>query len=67
MTRAVVKATGSYLPSKILTNKDLEQQVDTSDDWIFSRTGIKQRHIAAEHESTSDMAAAAAQEAMQRA
>ncbi len=67
MTRAVVKATGSYLPSKILTNKDLEQKVDTSDAWIFSRTGIKQRHIAAENESTSDMAAAAAAEAMQRA
>jgi len=39
--------TGSYLPAKILTNRDLEQTVDTSDEWIFTRTGIRQRHIAA--------------------
>ena len=48
--------TGSYLPQKILTNKDLESLVDTTDEWIVERTGIKQRHIAADHESTSSMA-----------
>ena len=48
--------TGSYLPQKILTNKDLESLVDTTDEWIVERTAIKQRHIAADHESTSSMA-----------
>ena len=48
--------TGSYLPQKVLTNKDLESLVDTTDEWIVERTGIKQRHIAAENESTSSMA-----------
>lgn len=48
--------TGSYLPQKILTNKDLESLVDTTDEWIVERTGIKQRHIAADNESTSSMA-----------
>lgn len=48
--------TGSYLPQKILTNKDLESLVDTTDEWIVERTGIKQRHIAAGNESTSSMA-----------
>ncbi len=48
--------TGSYLPQKVLTNKDLESLVDTTDKWIVERTGIKQRHIAAENESTSSMA-----------
>ena len=49
-------STGSYLPEKILTNHDLEKMVDTSHDWIFERTGINQRHIADENESTVDMA-----------
>ena len=49
-------STGSYLPEKILTNYDLEKMVDTSHDWIFERTGINQRHIADENESTVDMA-----------
>ena len=49
-------STGSYLPEKILTNYDLEKMVDTSHDWIFERTGINQRHIAHENESTVDMA-----------
>ena len=48
--------TGSYLPQKVLTNKDLESIVDTTDEWIVERTGIKQRHIAADNESTSSMA-----------
>ena len=48
--------TGSYLPQKVLTNKDLESLVDTTDEWIVERTGIKQRHIASENESTSSMA-----------
>jgi 3-oxoacyl-[acyl-carrier-protein] synthase-3 len=49
-------STGSYLPEKILTNYDLEKMVDTSHDWIFERTGINQRHMADENESTVDMA-----------
>lgn len=48
--------TGSYLPQKVLTNKDLESLVDTTDEWIVERTGIKQRHFAADNESTSSMA-----------
>ncbi len=51
-----IVSTGSYLPEKILTNYDLEKMVDTSHDWIFERTGINQRHIADENESTVDMA-----------
>ena len=49
-------STGSYLPEKILTNKDLEKMVDTSDEWIIERTGIESRHIASEDESSVDMA-----------
>ncbi|MFL1781033.1 ketoacyl-ACP synthase III [Candidatus Hepatincolaceae symbiont of Richtersius coronifer] len=49
-------STGSYLPEKILTNADLAQMVETNDDWIYSRTGIKQRHIAAANQHTSDLA-----------
>src|SRR5258705_13235446 len=48
--------TGSYVPEKILTNADLSRMVDTSDDWITTRTGIKERRIAAKDENTSDMA-----------
>jgi 3-oxoacyl-[acyl-carrier-protein] synthase-3 len=59
--------TGSYLPEKILTNFDLEKIVETSHDWIVERTGIHQRHIAAEHESSLTMAEKAAREAMQAA
>ena len=65
-TVAVV-ATGSYLPEKILTNADLERMVDTSDEWITTRTGIKERHIASADQATSDMAAQAALRAMQQA
>ncbi len=62
-----IKGTGSYLPEKILTNKDLETMVDTTDEWIFDRTGIKERHIAAEGQTTCDLAEHAARAAMQHA
>ena len=55
---------GAYVPEKILTNADLEKMVDTNDEWITTRTGIKERHIAAEGEATSDLAAAAARKAI---
>jgi 3-oxoacyl-[acyl-carrier-protein] synthase-3 len=56
--------TGSYLPEKIVTNRDLEATIDTSDEWIFSRTGIRQRHLAADSENTSDLALAASRRAI---
>lgn len=62
-----IAGTGSYLPEKILTNADLATLVDTSDEWIFSRTGIKERRIAAEGEFTSHMAAKAAKQALEQA
>jgi len=58
-----IVATGSYLPEKVLTNNDLEKLVDTSDEWITERTGIKERRIAAEGESTSDLCAGAVKDA----
>ncbi len=64
---SVVRGTGSYLPDKILTNLDLEKMVETSDDWIFQRTGIKSRHIAAKDQTTSMMAIQAAQKALEAA
>lgn len=62
-----VSGTGSYLPEKILTNADLEKMVDTTDEWIVTRTGIRQRHIAAEGEFTSDLALHAAKRAIHSA
>src|SRR5277367_6906169 len=62
-----ITGVGSYVPEKILTNAELEKMVDTSDEWITSRTGIKERRIAAANEFTSDMAAKAAQRAMKMA
>jgi 3-oxoacyl-[acyl-carrier-protein] synthase III len=59
--------TGSYLPEKILTNFDLEKMVDTSDEWIRSRTGIEERHIAGDDEATSDLAYHAAKAAIENA
>lgn len=56
--------TGSYLPEKVLTNDDLSKIVDTSDEWITTRTGIKERHIAADDQATSDLASEAARRAM---
>jgi 3-oxoacyl-[acyl-carrier-protein] synthase-3 len=58
---------GTYLPEKVLTNEDLEKLVDTSDEWIVTRTGMKERRIAASDESTSDMGAASAQRALEAA
>ncbi len=60
-----IAGVGSYVPAKILTNTDLEKMVDTSDEWITTRTGIKERHIAAKNEFTSDLAAHAGQRALQ--
>ena len=65
--KARIIGTGSYLPEKILTNHDLEKMVETSDEWIVARTGIEQRRIAAQNESTSDMATIAAKRAMEMA
>jgi len=62
-----ITGTGGYLPEKTLTNADLENMVDTSDEWIVARTGIKERHIAAEGETTCDMAFEASRQAMERA
>lgn len=62
-----IAGTGSYLPEKILTNADLEKMVDTSDQWIRERTGIQQRHIAAEGQTTVDLAEQAARRAMEAA
>ena len=62
-----ITGVGSYVPERILTNADLEKRVDTSDEWITTRTGIKQRRLAADNEFTSDMAAKAATRAMQKA
>ena len=61
---ARIAGTGSYLPLSILSNADLEKMVDTTDEWIFSRTGIRERHIAAADEFTSDLAFNAAQNAI---
>lgn len=65
--RSVLRGCGSYLPEKILTNDDLSRMVDTSDEWITERSGIKQRHIAADNELTSDLGLAAARKALEAA
>ena len=62
-----IAGTGSYLPKKILTNADLESMVDTTDEWIFTRTGIRERHIVADDEFTSDLALHAAKNAIEAA
>ena len=67
MARSVVVGTGSYLPARILTNDELARMVDTSDEWIVQRTGIRERHIAAEGELTSDLATNAARRALESA
>lgn len=64
--KSKIIATGSYLPKKFLTNFDLEKIVDTTSDWIVERTGIHQRHIAADNELTSDIATAAAKKAIEK-
>jgi len=65
--RARIIGTGSYVPEKILTNKDLETFVDTTDEWIVTRTGIRERRVAAEGQFTSDLATAAARNALEMA
>jgi len=65
--KARIIGTGSYLPERILTNFDLEQMVDTNNEWISARTGINERHIAADDEQTSDLAVKAAQKALDMA
>jgi 3-oxoacyl-[acyl-carrier-protein] synthase-3 len=67
MTYAKIAGTGGYLPEKVMHNREFEAFVDTSDEWIRDRTGITQRHIAAENETTSDMSVAAARKAMEYA
>lgn len=67
MIRSVALGVGSYLPERIMTNAELSEMVDTSDEWIVARSGIRQRHIAAEGEKTSDMAVYAAEAALKNA
>lgn len=64
---SVIRGVGGYLPEKVLTNEDLARMVDTNDDWIRERTGIRRRHIAADGETTSDLATAAARIALKNA
>jgi 3-oxoacyl-[acyl-carrier-protein] synthase-3 len=65
--RSVLLGVGSYLPKRVLTNAELAKQVDTSDEWIVERTGIRQRHIAANDEKTSDLACQASLAALEHA
>ncbi len=65
--RTKIAGTGSYLPEKLLTNADLEKLVETNDQWIRERTGIEQRHLAADHQVTSDLALIASQRALEMA
>ncbi len=60
MAYAAFRSIGAYVPNKILTNDDLSKMVDTTDEWITKRTGIKERHIAGKNETTSDMGVEAA-------
>ncbi|MBU6418985.1 MAG: ketoacyl-ACP synthase III [Proteobacteria bacterium] len=66
-TRAVLTGTGAYLPAQVLTNEDMAKRVDTSDEWIVERTGIKQRHFAAPHETAAFMGAEAGRQALEKA
>jgi len=65
--RSVVRGVGAYLPARVLTNKELSQLVETSDEWIVQRTGIRERHVAAAGETTSDLGLAAARAALKHA
>jgi 3-oxoacyl-[acyl-carrier-protein] synthase III len=67
MIRSVIKGTGSALPARIMSNAEMAEKVDTSDEWIVERTGIRQRHIAGEGESTATMAAEACRHALSAA
>src|SRR5512139_1688215 len=65
--RSQIVGTGSYAPDKVLTNADLEKMVETNDQWIVERTGIKERRVIAEGEATSDLAVRACQRALEDA
>jgi 3-oxoacyl-[acyl-carrier-protein] synthase III len=67
MIRSVIQGCGAYLPKRIVTNAELAKQVETSDEWIQQRTGIRQRHVAADGEFTSHLALKASQQALDRA
>lgn len=67
MTKAIIRATGAYLPPNIVTNADLAKKVDTSDEWIVQRTGIKERRIAGDDETTATMAIKAGEQALKNA
>jgi 3-oxoacyl-[acyl-carrier-protein] synthase-3 len=67
MGHSRIAGTGSYLPAQVLTNRDLEERSDTTDEWIFSRTGIRSRRVAADDEKTSDLALHASRAAMDAA
>ena len=67
MIYARIAGTGSYLPEQVLTNAEIAQRLDTSDEWIVSRTGIRARHIAAPEQKTSDLALIASQRALEAA
>jgi 3-oxoacyl-[acyl-carrier-protein] synthase-3 len=66
ISKAKITAIGTYVPERILRNFDLEKMVDTSDEWIFSRTGIRERRIAAEGEFTTDLCVEAVRNLMKR-
>ena len=65
--KASILGTGSYVPEKILSNQDLEKLIDTNDEWIVTRTGVKERRVAAEDQATSDLAYEAAKNALSAA
>ena len=65
--RAKISSVGTYVPPKLLTNADLEKLVDTTDQWILERTGIRERHIVSDGMATSDLAAEAAKQCLERA
>src|SRR2546427_9395750 len=67
MTRARITGVGAFLPKRVLTNADLEKMVETNDEWIVQRTGIRERRIVDPDEATSDLALRAAQQALERA
>ena len=67
MIRSVVRGVGKSLPRRVLTNEELSRQVDTSDDWIVQRTGIRQRYIAGDDETTASLGEAAARAALKAA
>ena len=67
VVRSVIRSVGAHLPKRIMTNDDLAKIIDTSDEWIRERTGIRQRHIADDHELTSDLGIAACKQALVRA